>query len=155
ASAFNTPLGGVIFAIEELAKVHISHVRTYAFHAVIMAGMIAQAVMGNYLYFGRIAVVFIQLHEIFPLILATAFIGFMGAVFGRAVVACLDFRARQTVLFRAIFTILFGLLVAAMSVYFGKLGIGSGRGVIIDLFNSHGAQAQFWLGPLRGLSNLF
>src|SRR5690606_14832032 len=39
AAAFNTPLGGIIFAIEELSKAHIRYFRTALFTAVIIAGL--------------------------------------------------------------------------------------------------------------------
>jgi H+/Cl- antiporter ClcA len=50
AAAFNTPLGGIVFAIEELTKTHISFFRTALFTAVIIAGLTAQALFGPYLY---------------------------------------------------------------------------------------------------------
>ena len=34
AAAFNTPLGGIIFAIEELAKTHIKYIKSPLFVAV-------------------------------------------------------------------------------------------------------------------------
>lgn len=52
AAAFNTPLGGVVFAIEELARVHVSFFRTALFSAVIIAGLTAQGLLGPYLYLG-------------------------------------------------------------------------------------------------------
>ncbi len=52
AAAFNTPLGGVVFAVEELAKTHISFFKTAIFTSVIIAGLTAQAIIGPYLYLG-------------------------------------------------------------------------------------------------------
>jgi H+/Cl- antiporter ClcA len=52
AAAFNTPLGGLVFAIEELSKIHIRFFRTALFSAVIIAGLTAQAILGPYLYLG-------------------------------------------------------------------------------------------------------
>lgn len=52
AAAFNTPLGGIVFAVEELAKTHISFFKTAIFTSVIIAGLTAQAIMGSYLYLG-------------------------------------------------------------------------------------------------------
>lgn len=52
AAAFNTPLGGIVFAVEELAKTHISYFKTAIFTAVIIAGLTAQALLGPYLYLG-------------------------------------------------------------------------------------------------------
>lgn len=42
AAAFNTPLGGIVFAVEELAKTHINYFKTALFTAVILAGLTAQ-----------------------------------------------------------------------------------------------------------------
>ncbi len=52
AAAFNTPLGGVVFAVEELTRTHISYFKTALFTAVIIAGLTAQALLGPYLYLG-------------------------------------------------------------------------------------------------------
>lgn len=52
AAAFNTPLGGIVFAIEELARIHVNFFKTALFTAVIIAGLTAQAFLGPYLYLG-------------------------------------------------------------------------------------------------------
>jgi len=52
AAAFNTPLGGIVFAVEELTKTHISYFKTALFTAVIIAGLTAQGLLGPYLYLG-------------------------------------------------------------------------------------------------------
>ncbi|MBS1502090.1 MAG: chloride channel protein [Bacteroidetes bacterium] len=52
AATFNTPLGGIVFAIEELTKTHFSYYKTAIFSSVIIAGLSAQALLGPYLYLG-------------------------------------------------------------------------------------------------------
>ncbi len=52
AAAFNTPLGGVVFAIEELTKLHINNFKSAVFTTVILSGLTAQAILGPYLYLG-------------------------------------------------------------------------------------------------------
>jgi H+/Cl- antiporter ClcA len=52
AAAFNTPLGGIVFAVEELTRTHISYFKTALFTAIIVAGLTAQAFLGPYLYLG-------------------------------------------------------------------------------------------------------
>ncbi len=52
AAAFNTPLGGIVFAIEELSRIHITYFRTALFTAVIIDGLTAQSFLGPYLYLG-------------------------------------------------------------------------------------------------------
>ena len=48
AAAFNTPLGGIVFAVEELSKTHINYFKTALFTAVIIAGLTAQTLAGSY-----------------------------------------------------------------------------------------------------------
>ncbi|MBK9936022.1 MAG: chloride channel protein [Cytophagaceae bacterium] len=52
AAAFNTPLGGIVYVVEELSKSHINKLRVPVFTAVIFAGFTAQFFMGPYLFLG-------------------------------------------------------------------------------------------------------
>jgi H+/Cl- antiporter ClcA len=53
AAAFNTPLAGITFAIEEIAENAFGAFRQMVMLSVIIAGITAQAILGNYLYFGH------------------------------------------------------------------------------------------------------
>ncbi len=56
AAAFNTPLGGIVFALEQLSRRgSISH-STLVIACIVLAGLVAVAVFGNITYFGRLAV---------------------------------------------------------------------------------------------------
>ena len=55
AAAFNTPLAGIMFAIEELSKNHIFNANSSALVTVIVSGLIPLALLGNYTYFGSSA----------------------------------------------------------------------------------------------------
>jgi H+/Cl- antiporter ClcA len=52
AAAFNTPLAGVVFAIEELSRSFEHRTSGVVLTAVIIAGIATTAVLGNYTYFG-------------------------------------------------------------------------------------------------------
>jgi len=52
AAAFNTPLAGIVFAIEELAKGFEHRTSGVVLTAVILAGLASLAILGNYSYFG-------------------------------------------------------------------------------------------------------
>lgn len=82
AAAFNTPLGGIVYAIEELGVVHFHRMRMALISAVIVAGVVAQWLLGSYLYLG-----FPQLQNIgftfLPwALLVGAISGYLGACFG-------------------------------------------------------------------------
>jgi len=55
AAAFNTPLAGIVFAIEELSRSFEHRTSGLALTAVIFAGLAANAFLGNYTYFGTIS----------------------------------------------------------------------------------------------------
>jgi H+/Cl- antiporter ClcA len=52
AAAFNTPLAGVVFAIEEMSKAFEQRASGLVLIAVIFAGLASLGVLGNYTYFG-------------------------------------------------------------------------------------------------------
>ena len=52
AAAFNTPLAGVVFAIEEMSRSFETRTNGLIIAAVILAGLTAQVLLGDYSYFG-------------------------------------------------------------------------------------------------------
>ena len=55
AAAFNTPLAGVVFPIEEMGKSYESRANGLVLTAVILSGLAALGLVGNYTYFGEFA----------------------------------------------------------------------------------------------------
>lgn len=53
AAAFNTPLAGIVFAIEEMSRSFEEHNSTTILMTVIIAGITSLALLGNYSYFGH------------------------------------------------------------------------------------------------------
>jgi H+/Cl- antiporter ClcA len=55
AAAFNTPLAGIVFGIEEMSRAFETRSSSLVIGAVIAAGLTSLALMGNYTYFGTSA----------------------------------------------------------------------------------------------------
>ncbi|MBN9554625.1 MAG: chloride channel protein [Alphaproteobacteria bacterium] len=53
AAAFNTPLAGIVFAIEEMSRAFESRTSGLVLIAVILAGLASLGLVGNYSYFGH------------------------------------------------------------------------------------------------------
>lgn len=87
ASAFNTPLGGIVYAIEELSSAHFQKFRTVALSAVIIAGVTAQAILGPYLYLGYPKVESFGFGVLPVALLVGLISGSMGSVFGKVLFA--------------------------------------------------------------------
>ncbi len=52
AAAFNTPLAGIVFAIEEMSRTYEARTSFLVLSAVILAGLASLGIVGNYSYFG-------------------------------------------------------------------------------------------------------
>lgn len=144
ASAFNTPLGGIVYVIEELAKSHLTHFRAGVLHSVIVAGIISQMFMGSYLYFGYPKVGAFHFTMVFECILLALIAGAVVAGFGNLAKSVVVFRAslknfRQ----RFIFTSLVGFVFALICVFISEKTLGPGRSLLdLLLFKEHMAQVS-------------
>ena len=86
AAAFNTPLGGIVFALEQLTRRrHISH-SSLVIAAIVLAGLVAVAVFGNETYFGRLRVQSMSWQLLLPGLLVALVAGLGGGLFARLIV---------------------------------------------------------------------
>ncbi len=131
AAAFNTPLGGVIFAIEELSKKTEQRSNSLVLVAIIVAGLMGVSAYGNASYFGIIRVEGLGSALIIPAVLVAVCCGIAGGVFSRLLVVSLSgssqdwfskFRRRFPVIFAAVC----GLIVAIVGVVSNGETYGSG-----------------------------
>jgi H+/Cl- antiporter ClcA len=138
SAAFNTPLGGIVFAIEELSHSFEQRTSGTMLTGVILSGVTAIALVGNYTYFGHTDVV-VPIGISWIAVLAC---GILGGVSGGAFSAILvrssaglpgllgQFVSRQPVAFAA----LCGVVLAVLGVASGGITYGTGyvqaRGII-------------------------
>lgn len=127
AAAFNTPLGGVVFAVEELAKIHIRYFRTPLFTAVIIAGLTAQAFLGPYLYLGY-PDVNRTTSFIFLGVAATAIIsGMLGGFMCKIILRLMKWKRSFSKVNSILFIIIAGLLIAGIAYFLNEGILGSGK----------------------------
>ena len=121
SAAFNTPLAGIIFAIEELARDFESRTNGIMITAVVFSGLTSLAFAGNYLYFGQINVPEnLGGAFVLPVILSAALCGLFGAAFNLAVLRWRTWMPDWLIALRArwplLYALVIGLLVAALGV---------------------------------------
>lgn len=83
AAAFNTPLAGITFALEEIVEGTFAPFKRKTMLGVVIAGITAQALVGDYLYFGHPNVLTPNATILIPAILVGIFAGLAGGVFAR------------------------------------------------------------------------
>jgi H+/Cl- antiporter ClcA len=133
AAAFNTPLAGVMFAIEELARAPERRSSGLIIAAIVLAGLIAVSVDGNSTYFGVIHAHQIGMSLLLPGLALAILSGLAGGLFSRLLIASLGghaadaasrLRARRPVLFAGAC----GLGVALIGLVTAGATFGSGYG---------------------------
>lgn len=87
AAAFNTPLGGIVFALEQLSRRRGLAHSSLVIACIVLAGLVAVSVFGNETYFGRLRVQELGLNLLLPGLLVALVAGLAGGVFVRLMVA--------------------------------------------------------------------
>ena len=155
AAAFNTPLGGIVFAVEELTRTHISYFKTALFTAVIIAGLTAQALLGPYLYLGYPDVSHLSGIIFFAVALVAIPAGLAGAGMAKCILGLFRWKAsfkftRQHV----VYVVVCALLVAALAFFADERVLGSGKELMTsslftgDKYNSWYMPLLRFVGPL-------
>jgi H+/Cl- antiporter ClcA len=131
AAAFNTPLGGVVFAVEELTRTHISYFKTAIFTAVIIAGLTAQGLLGPYLYLGYPNVTNISSTIFLGVILVSLISGFAGSAMAKLVLALIRWKSHFKFSRQHVYYILgCALTIAALAVFADERVLGSGKEIM-------------------------
>lgn len=127
AAAFNTPLGGIVFAIEELATVHIRLFRTALLAAVIIAGLTAQYIIGPYLYLGYPHVKGLDSISYLGAAVTSAIAGLAGAMLAKIILALIRWKQGFTLLQHISYVVVAGLITAALAYTVDTAILGSGK----------------------------
>jgi H+/Cl- antiporter ClcA len=148
AAAFNTPLGGVVFAMEELSRIHVRFFRTALFSAVIIAGLTAQGLLGPYLYLGYPYVGNLRF-TIFIGIGVTAILsGIGGSVMAKLILKIMKWRTSFTTPLKIIaFIILSGAIIAVIAYFLDEKVLGSGKDLMTTVLFT-GNKEEDWLTVL-------
>lgn len=85
AAAFNAPLAGVVFAIEELAGTFEHRFSGLLLTAVIVGGVVSLGVLGNYSYFGEVHATLPLGHAWMAVLLTGIICGLLGGLFARLI----------------------------------------------------------------------
>ena len=150
AAAFNTPLAGIAFAIEELAVAYEQRVAILVMGAVMIAGLTAQGLAGDYIYFGELEGSLPITTVLVAAPLAGLLGGLLGGLFSRLFLmlrgpdgrwaALLD---RKPMITALVCGIVVGLLI------FVTDGDAAGTGYEPTTALLEGRDGDFWFGPAK------
>jgi H+/Cl- antiporter ClcA len=130
AAAFNTPLAGIVFAIEEMSRSFEEHNISTILMTVIIAGITSLGLLGNYYYFGHTSASLKFGSEWSVVLVCGIFGGLLGGAFSRAMIEINrgllgrmgNWMRSEPIMFAA----LCGLTIALIGLASGNTTFGSG-----------------------------
>lgn len=158
SAAFNTPLAGVVFAIEELGRRFEQKTSGIVITAIVLAGLVSISIQGNYTYFGNLAVGVVDRTIILPVILCGVVCGLFGGVFSRTLLESSSRLKGRLGAFRRLHPLWWagfcGLMVAMLGVVSNGAAHGSGYGFTQELLK--GGSVDSWqYAPVKYLATIF
>lgn len=126
AAAFNTPLAGIMFAIEELHRGLEQRLSGILIVAIVLAGIVSQALLGNTTYFGWVSFTGLKspLQLVWVLLLAIA-CGLAGGAFARLMLLVTDRNGPIFSAFRNVHPIRYAAICGLIIALIGFLADGS------------------------------
>lgn len=137
AAAFNAPLAGVVFAIEELARRLESRNSGLIITAIVLAGLMSVSFFGNLTYFGVIRVPALGWAALFPGLLVIVLCGLLGGLFSRLLAASLTGSPDRISLWRKKHPVRFaagaGLVIAVIGLVSDGSTFGAGSQAVRNM----------------------
>ena len=156
AAAFNTPLGGIVFAIEELTKTHFSYYKTAIFSSVIIAGLSAEALLGPYLYLGYPKLDGLSASIFFGVALVAVLAGLSGSGMSKLILFIFAWKAKfKTKAHHVLFVTGCSLAMVFLAFYVNKEVLGSGKDIMLTTLFSANKYVHWYTPLLRICGPLF
>ena len=126
SAAFNTPLAGIVFAIEEMSRSFDARTSGTILTTVILAGVVAMALQGNYSYFGQSSATFDIFKYWYVIPVAAVVGGVLGGLFANGLVRGSELVAPYLKYHPVTVAAVCGLLLALLGLLSGGSTYGTG-----------------------------
>lgn len=158
SAAFNTPLAGIVFGIEELGRKFEQKTNGVVITAIVLSGLVSVSLQGNYTYFGNLSVGVIDKKIIVPVIVCGLVCGVFGGVFSRTLIESSGSMTGRLGRLRKLYPLWWagfcGLMVAMLGAVSGGAAHGSGYIPTQEMLN--GNIAETWqYAPIKYLATIF
>lgn len=128
AAAFNTPIGGIVYAVEELTQEHVRSFKDTLLMAVVIAGFTAQLILGNYLYLGLPELHFTNAFNNIAIVSLVGFIaGALGSLFSNLLMKLIRWRKSKSLRTQVFIISLVAVGLVASYIFLGERTVLSGK----------------------------
>lgn len=150
SAAFNTPLAGIVFAIEELSRKFEQKTNGVMITAIVLSGLVSISLQGNYTYFGNLNVGTIHTEIMIPVLVCGLVCGLFGGMFSRTIIEFTERLPDRITVFRTrhplYWTGLCALLVAGLGIV--SHGAANGSGYTLTKAMLNGSINETWYYPI-------
>ncbi len=158
SAAFNTPLAGIVFAIEELGRRFEQKTNGVIITAIVLSGLVAISLQGNYTYFGSLSVDVIDKRIIIPVLFCGLVCGISGGLFSRILISTSGQMTGRIGTLRNLHPLWWagfcGLVVAGLGVASHGAAHGSGYAEAQSILMGTADEAWFY-APVKYLATIF
>jgi H+/Cl- antiporter ClcA len=156
AAAFNAPLAGIVFAIEEMSRSFELRTNGLVLYAVIISGIVSLGVTGNYTYFGTTDAAVTMMRDWVLVLLCGGLGGLAGGLFSRLVLAgtkrAKTWLAAQSAGRALLLPLVCGVVVAVLGVATHGASFGTGYPQAKAVVEGHALGGLYW--PAKLLATL-
>lgn len=154
AAAFNAPLAGVVFALEELSRRLETRYSGVIIAAIVLAGLMGVSAFGNAAYFGTVAAPPLGWWAVLPSLLVALVGGLMGGLMAKLLIASLTGQSPDRVsAWRRAHPVRFaagvGVVIAVIGIASGGMTSGSGTEAARALLHAQQPPAADLFGVLK------
>lgn len=158
SAAFNTPLAGIIFAIEELSRKFEQKTNGVMISAIVLSGLVSISLQGNYTYFGSLKVSTIDTAILLPVLISGLVCGVFGGLFSKTLIELTENLPGKITALRLrhplYWTGFCALLVAGLGIV--SHGAANGSGYTLTKAMLNGSINETWYYPIvKYLSTIF
>jgi H+/Cl- antiporter ClcA len=155
AAAFNAPLAGVVFAIEELAQAYEQRNSGTLIIAIIISGIAVISISGNYTYFGITDESISVLENWLPVACVAITGGVAGGLFAYILVKLGMHTGKVSRRHPFYWAAAMGIIVAVIGVVSGGATFGSGYSQAGEFLDVHAKTSSIEFPILKSLATLF
>lgn len=133
AAAFNTPLGGIVYAIEELGSQYFTKIKNNLLLAVLVSGIASQTILGTYLFIGTPETNPYNYRLLALITALSAFCGLAGAFFGHLVYLATKLKNRIISIPGRVICVSLIAVIVCLLASLDPFALGTGREYIASL----------------------
>ncbi len=157
AAAFNTPLAGIVFAIEEMARAFEHRNSGIVLTAIVLAGTASLSILGNYNYYGHADIPFIIPRDWLAIIAVGIIGGITGGIFARMFIAGARFlgnlQKKHGIAAVVAFAVICGFIIAVLGFFSNGITYGAGYETAKGLLHGE-MNGEWWYAPARFIATL-